>query len=510
MSRPRKAASRFLSCRTRAALRRLRDAGEDGFTLIELALVMIIMPLVLGVLFYALFVTLESEAHVSTKVTDSVDSQISSEFYVRDVQSATLVTLSASAKAPTICGSGTTLLVSLAWPSGSTSTGTVVSYWTESGGTTLVRQACKTGSPRPSTTTSRNFSSAISRAIVSCVPGKPRCATPATPASATHTWVPAQWVSAVTVAVAQVKGKYRYNLSATPRVSNTSGSTVGTPPGGGTLTTPKITKNLPTLFLLARAGHVIREDSKGTKATVKGTTAIETGGYLTLQPHTSFTTTTGETTGTPAAICKTTTTCDSKTTGTATPHPATWDVKTLSDPLATLPDPPEEALGTTGGCPAGTVTKLGPGRYTCPIKPTPGKSLVLSHGAYEFEQTVTLKNATLTGEAGVFIYFPCHTVDAWAPSCTEGLATAGGGQTTTIDVKAMTTGLYKQIWYWQNAGDGSPVAIHAKTTLSIKGIMYAPSATVSFNGGPGSNSVGAVVAYTLDLKNGTFLIQGFT
>ncbi len=508
MSRPRRALRRFFSCRTPSASRRFREAGEEGFTLIELALVMIIMPLVLGVLFYALFVTLESEAHVSTKVTDSVDSQISSEFYVRDVQSATLVTLSASAKAPTICGTGTKMLVSLAWPSGSTSTGkTVVSYWAESGGTTLVRQACRTGSPRPSTTTSRNFSSAISRANVACVSGKLKCATPTTPASATHTWVPAQWVSAVTVAVAEPKGKYRYNLSATPRVSNTSGSTVGTPPGGGTLTTPKVTKTLPTLFLLSRAGRVIREDSKGTTATVKGTTAIETGGYITQQPHTILRTTTGETTGPNSAICQTTTSCKGK----VTPLPSTWkNVTKLRDPLATLPDPPEEALGTTSGCPSSTVTTLGPGRYTCPIKPTPGKSLVLRHGAYEFEQTVTLKNATLTGKAGVFIYFPCHTVDAWAPSCTEGLATAGGGQTTTIDVKAMTTGLYKQIWYWQNAGDGSPVAIHAKTTLSITGIMYAPSATVSFNGGPGSNSVGAVVAYTLDLKNGTFLIQGFT
>ena len=503
MSRPRRAASRFFSCRTRAALRRVRDAGDEGFTLIELALVMIIMPLVLGVLFYALFVTLESEAHVSTKVADSVDSQISSEFYVRDVQSATLVTLSTSAKAPTICGTGTKMLVSLAWPSGSTSTGkTVVSYWIESGGTTLVRQACKTGPARPSTTTSRNFSSAISRAIVACVAGKPKCATPTTPASATHTWVPAQWVSAVTVAVAQVKGKYRYDLSATPRVSNANGSILGT------LTI----KTLPTLFLLGTKGRDIREDASGTTVRVEGTTAITAGGHIFQTGGTVFKTTKGETTGTPAVICKTGTKTTCNPPPTFTPPLTQWaQVPSIRDPLATLPDPLVEALGSTNGCPSSTVTTLSPGRYTCPIKPQPGTTLVLQHGAYEFEKTVTLKNASLTGESGVFIYFPCYPVDKWdtAHLCTEGLATAGGGQTTSIKVNAMSSGLYKKIWYWQNAGDISTVAIHAKTKLSITGIMYVPNAAVSINGGGRSTAVGAVVAYTLDLKNGTFLITGF-
>jgi prepilin-type N-terminal cleavage/methylation domain-containing protein len=505
VSRPRRALHRFFSSRTPGALRELRDAGEEGFTLIELVVVMIIMPLVVGVLFYAIFVTLQSEAHVSTKVTDSVDSQISSEFYVRDVQSATLVTLTKSATTPSVCGTGTRLLVSLAWPSGSGNpTGkTVVSYWTESGGTTLVREACKTGSTRPSTTTSRDFSSTISPAHVACVSGKPTCAT-----TATRTWVPAQWVSNVTVAVAEPKGKYRYNLSASPRVSNTSGSTVGTPKGGGTLTTPTVTKTLPTLFLLARAGHVIREDSKGTSVTVQGTTAIENGGYITLQPHTSFTSTKGETTGPTEAICKTTTTCDGKSTGTARPRPATWvHVPKLRDPLATLPDPPEEALGTTDGCPSGTVKTLRPGRYTCEIKVRPNTTLVLAKGAYELEGGLSLKNAGLTGKSGVFLYLPCSRVDTWASSCTEGVTTAGGS--TTIQVSAMATGLYQGIWYWQNAGDNSPVAVHAGTTLAITGIMYAPSAAVSFNGGPGSNTVGAVVANTLDLKNGTFKIKGF-
>lgn len=462
---------------------------------------MVIMPLIIGALFYAIFVTLQSEAGVSTKVADSVDSQISSEFYVRDVQSATLITLNNLATTPPVCGSGTKLLVSLAWPSGTATGKTVVSYWTKSGGTTLVREACKTGPSRPSTTTSRDFSASIKPAQIACVSAAKTKCEASTPTPAHPKWIPAQWVSTVTIAIAEPKGKYRYDLSAAPRISNATGSTIGTPPGGGV-----VTETLPTLFLLA-TGRVLKVDAAatgGTSVTVKGTTAIVTGGYITQAPNTTFRSTKVETTGPITGICKTTKTCK----GTFTPHKTKWvPVPKLINPLATLPDPPEETLGTDNGCPTHTVTALGPGLYTCKIMVKKTTTLKLASGAYEFEQNVSLVNAKLTGTSGVFIYFPCSTVDTWAPSCSEGLVTAGG--TTTLDVTAMKTGLYAGFWFWQNAGDQSKIALHAGTTLHASGIMYAPSAIVTLNGGVGTNAVGSVIAATLELKQGHFKITGF-
>lgn len=557
------------------ARRRVREAGDDGFTLIELVVVLVIIPLIAGAIAMVLIVTLSDQASVSARVSDSVDSQITSAFYVRDVQSAQYVTTSVpastpwpSAAGPAACTSGTpaSLVVSFGWATGtSLPTGApveaVVSYWRNqvAGGTgsvsgrtltsstpvftagevgqsvvdahgtaipfgtaigsfvsptqvtltktttagpvtfevgpTLVRKYCKGGASPSKVTTSRDFFTPFLRAVASCIPTSSTCA------QVTTHWIPAEVVTTVGLAVMEPDGRYDYNVSAAPRVSSAAGNVVGVPPGGG-----ELTAKLPTLLLLGGSTRVIKEDASTAHIDVKGTTALNTGYFQ--QTNGTFTTTTLESSDHPITqIC----TGPHAKCVSITPPRATWIPITtpLPDPLAGMADPPAATQRT---CPAGGGgTKsftLSPGLYTCKIDiGGSGHVLTLQKGAYEFADGVTVNGgATLTGTSGVFIYLPCNRVDAWDPvaKCTETFTV----KQSHLDVKALRTGPYAGIWYWQNKGDAAKVTISGPGTFSTTGIMYAPAAQVKLTGGGGTSTIGAIVAFVLWVHNGTFFIQG--
>jgi type II secretory pathway pseudopilin PulG len=65
---------------------------EEGFTLIELVIVIVILPMVVGGIAAALIAILQTESTTFNKVGDSADAQITSVNFTRDVQSANAVT----------------------------------------------------------------------------------------------------------------------------------------------------------------------------------------------------------------------------------------------------------------------------------------------------------------------------------------------------------------------------------------------------------------------------------
>jgi type II secretory pathway pseudopilin PulG len=67
--------------------------GEEGFSLIELLIVIVILPLVVGGMAAALIAVLQNETRTFNSVSNSVDAQITSANFVRDVQSASAVSL---------------------------------------------------------------------------------------------------------------------------------------------------------------------------------------------------------------------------------------------------------------------------------------------------------------------------------------------------------------------------------------------------------------------------------
>ena len=87
-------------------LRKLQEKRGDakGFTLIELLIVLVILPLVTGAIAMVLITTLKSQQGIQGKITDASAATTASAYYVRDVESAALVTTAASpASAPQQC-----------------------------------------------------------------------------------------------------------------------------------------------------------------------------------------------------------------------------------------------------------------------------------------------------------------------------------------------------------------------------------------------------------------------
>jgi|GEM_PF-4336002 len=598
---------RFFAVRRLDSLRRARAMGDDGFTLIELAIVIVILPLVIGGIAVALIVTLQDQTGISTRVSDSVDSQVTSTFFVRDVESAQYVTTKTPAPTtapwtssfgPAKCGSGSKLVVGLSWPTGTAgaSREAVVSYWatqlvsgtgsaagttltatspifksslegegvvqTTSGttlpvGTTirnvlsptqatlsnpasggpfgfavgpkLVRDFCIGSSTPSAVTTSRDFFSPFTQAVVSCVKGHtaPTCTTTSSHKTASHQWVPTYAVSSVTLAVSEPAGKYNYNVSGAPRVSNSKGSQFGTCVGA---TCFPIT--LPTLLLLG-GFKVLTETSSATHVTVIGTAVLNTG-YLKMTSGSLFTvktTTPGRgkilsSLTPPTRICSPSPAqCSSPPTTTVHPWPPTHIPAPIANPLAGLPDPGPAAIPPI--CHTGvqiSVTSsltLTPGQYkNCPLHIKSHGHVTLNPGLYEFDTGITLTGGThggttgsLNGTSGVLIYLPCNKpvngnqVDSWATTCNEQVKVKNSG----ISAKRIATGPYGGLlWYWQNQGDTAPFTMSGtRNHMVAHGVMYAPGNPVTLTGlGTSQTPVGAIITANLTVSNSNIVIVG--
>ena len=79
------------------------SAGDDGFTLIELVIVVAVMPMVVGALAVGILSVFSLQSSVSNRLTDSDDAQITSINFSQDVQAAVLLTTASSPASPTAC-----------------------------------------------------------------------------------------------------------------------------------------------------------------------------------------------------------------------------------------------------------------------------------------------------------------------------------------------------------------------------------------------------------------------
>jgi prepilin-type N-terminal cleavage/methylation domain-containing protein len=204
--------------------------GEDGFTLVELLIVLIILPIIAGGIAIALITSLKDQTGISARLASSSDAQITSAFYTRDVQSAFNVTTDQSGSlSPPLCGSGGSLVGAMDWNGGQT----VVTYWNMKNGTTwdLVRRACiagVNGGAPVSTTVSHNLPNPVA-------PLKITCSNTAITCRADRGWISTVGVSNISFSSS---GALTYNLAAAPRNWTPQGG--GVPPGG----------SLPSLLLL--------------------------------------------------------------------------------------------------------------------------------------------------------------------------------------------------------------------------------------------------------------------
>src|ERR1035438_8107239 len=193
---------------------------QNGFTLVELLIVVTILPLIVGALSVGLISVFSLQSGVQSRLGDTGDSQVVEASFQRDVQEAAWIT-TAPNNSSAQCGSGTQLL-GLAWGPGSGNQ-YVVSYVVVQSGSlwNLVRQYCLSGystTPSNSTVISYDVPSNLASPTVSIASGAPNGTAPGT------SWVSAQYVSGVSLPVTEPKSNFSYTLDAVPAASSGVGT----------------------------------------------------------------------------------------------------------------------------------------------------------------------------------------------------------------------------------------------------------------------------------------------
>ena len=159
----------------RRVLPRRVDGSDGGFTLIELLVVLVIIPIIIGGMAEALLVSFDNESATSNRISDTVNAQLTQDYFVRDVQGASYITtcdnnvptvgglpnpcyepafLSIS---PQVCSPGSgSLLAALYHPAEGSGSALDVAYWTEGSGTTaeIDRYSCTLNSTTYTSTVS--------------------------------------------------------------------------------------------------------------------------------------------------------------------------------------------------------------------------------------------------------------------------------------------------------------------------------------------------------------------
>jgi len=200
----------------RATRRRVAVQGESGFTLIELMIVVVILPIVVGGISVALLSVFGLQNQTNNRIGDSNDELVSSSTFNKDVQSAQQVeTVTAPA-----CGSTGQQLLGLEWNQNTTTTTyeTVVSYVTITTGTTtsLVRNLCISGA---SATPTSSF-------VIAHDVGAPTVALNPTGFSykTDQGWTTAEGLFGITLNIAAPRSGYTYALSGLPSAGSSTGS----------------------------------------------------------------------------------------------------------------------------------------------------------------------------------------------------------------------------------------------------------------------------------------------
>jgi prepilin-type N-terminal cleavage/methylation domain-containing protein len=232
--------------------RRRSSSSEEGFTLIELVIVIAVMPLVVGAITVGVLSVFSLQSSVASRLTDSGDAQVVSLHMQNDVQSAVQITTSSSPQAGDL-----TTNVAPCLPSASSQVqlmalvlgnGTVVTYAYSTTvsrtdkGLELWRNVCSSGSSIPTTSavvahdvpTTVETASPIS---ITCSSSTSACAADAAAGGApnyTAQWVSTLGITGVTFKVTAPDSSYSYTVTALPVATGNSNALaqVSTPTTG--------------------------------------------------------------------------------------------------------------------------------------------------------------------------------------------------------------------------------------------------------------------------------------
>jgi prepilin-type N-terminal cleavage/methylation domain-containing protein len=459
--------------------RRLRWLQQDeGFTLVELIIGMLIVGLLVSAIGSAMVVSLRTTDVTTARFRESHDAQISSAYLANDVQSAASVT---QPPAGANC-SGSGSLVGFNYLSSGNDWACY--YWGTSGSETQVRRAYN-----GRTVVVAHFARTGAPPTVTCSPSA--CsASPSTP-------------DQVTIAFTEVSG-FSYTLVGSKRLSD-SGSTSGTgssgtvtllvlgggsplwvsgscPPGqidnqnnqnntctadsetgGGQPTTPKLTV-LGNLFVNSATVGAVRLSGKKTAVKLD----VEGGDFKILAG--------GTCTGCTFGVPNPTLVCPSCTTN---PPPGSYPTPLL-DPLRFMTAPDETGLPSFSD-----GNYHGPGIYTTTLSIT--SSRVFAAGNYILNNGISITGSSTVSGSGVFLY------------------NKGGGVnfagSSTVSLSPPTSGQYKGILIFQSRTNTNALTLAGGTGISPIGIIYAPAGSnVTLGIGSATLRVTAVVAQNIKVS----------
>ena len=473
--------------RARASQRRAPVADEEsGFTLVELLVVIVVMPLVAGAICVAMLSVLTQENSVGSKTSNSGDTSTLSAAFVKDVQSAQYLTTSASATSPASCVT-TSSILSLQWPVSGTSTTAVVSYAVVPQGTTnqLFRYYCK-GTNAPVSRAVAHSVSSLTATVTGSSCSNFACNPAASSAGAG--WASAVGVSGVTLGVHALdktqsgSNPYSYNLTGVPRVSNnvSRGGTAG--------------GHAPLLML----------GSGSPAVSCTGHDSLTVGGMAAINSTGTDIQTNGN-----ASFSASSVYVGASSAGTAysgsniTPSTPTQTGVTTADPFSGLPTPVTEPVpGTvTVGSTYNGLTVFGdsnlqtdgPGIYLNAV--SINSAMAIRSGTYVFQNGLSLAgNGALTGSSGspVSVLFYIY----------RGAVSAHGNGTVLLSPLSSTTAGAAGVTIWMDQGDTSSLDMGGNGAASVvSGTVYAPSAQASV-GGNGTLDLGSLVAASVSCHGG--------
>jgi prepilin-type N-terminal cleavage/methylation domain-containing protein len=263
-SRPTGAARRTM--RQRLSPSRAQAGDENGFTLIELIVVVAIMPIIVGAMVAALLSVISFTPGIENRLSDSADAQVVSTSFNKDVQGATQVTTSATVTNPSPCGSGTQIL-GLQYSGGAEVSYSLVTVRT---GPTSVLNLYRYEGQVTAGACTLNSSTLVSHDVVNQATGSGppsaivTCAntTPIPPACLGNplpyetSWVSVAGVESISLPFTYVASNYKQTLYAVPSsgVNATGGGQVGAPDYSCGFATPNTGTYASTLCFLDFTG----------------------------------------------------------------------------------------------------------------------------------------------------------------------------------------------------------------------------------------------------------------
>jgi hypothetical protein len=369
-------------------------------TLIELLIVVILIPIVIGGVTVAIITVVKNQVGVQSRLSDSHDAQTTAAYFARDVQGATKIS-TVSTPVCAVAGVTGTQILGLQW------SGTSVSYiydTTDFAHKTLVRVICP--SSNPTSVVAHGLTTAPT-VVITCQTGV-TC-----PATGSQTIWPANGVATITITVPDTTSGFSYNLLSAPRLVSTATSPNpgGSPPQTFSLILLGSGGSCPqTLLTIKQRGHIqagaVSTDSMAINSNCPG--AVQQDNNSSFGANAIYTQVNPPASVNSNPSC---TGCTDTYTAYYSPNPVVdpygpSGADSLTPPALTPPPVPVRCTGPSNAltCPSGLYsTSLG----NCPPSGNgTNPTITFGNGVSEFDGCVLTipQNGTLT-TTGALLYF---------------------------------------------------------------------------------------------------------